>query len=449
MVRSLWYLAKVLIFIGLAVFLGTQSGTVDVAWREYTVSIHLGFAAVALLVVLLTVAAFSRLATRIGYVPREFFRYRQDRRRTKGYQALMRSLSSSAAGDYKLAFYFAHRAQKFLPEGEAGLPLLLQANAARGKGDQVETDFAFRELLKNPDTMLLGVQGLMQKAMTAGDFPQALSLAREAFVRQPGNHYLLRQIYDLEIRNHLWNDALVTLDKAQRKKVIPGDMADCDRAALYLLLGDMAGRESRAGEAQAFYKKAWKINRNFVPAVVRLAESWLAEGRRVKALGIVQDAWEKTGHPDLLPVFSDLAPSDEKSLRHGGKYRWFEWVQEFHPESREAVLAQARAAIDEGLWGEARAALARAEKLGPTKDLYMLWVTIEEKTSAKPDVIRQWLDRAAKAPEGQAWICQKTLRRFAVWTALVEPEGHFNTLRWNETPKAEETSPSALWLKSA
>jgi HemY protein len=449
MIRALWYLLRILVFVGIAALLATQEGTVEANWNGYTVQIHLGFAALALFIVLLGVSFLSGLVTKIGYVPREFQRYRLDRRRIKGQQALMRSLSSFASGDYKMAFYFASRAQKFLPDSEAGLPLLLQANAARGKGDPAETDAAFQQLLKNPDTLLLGVQGLMQKAMTSGDYPQALALAREAYKRESGNHYLLRQIYDLEIRNRFWNDALVTLDKAQRKKVVQEADADLDRTSLYLLLGDMAKREGRAGEAQAFYKKAWKIDHNFAPAVVRLAENWLAEGRRVKALGIVQDAWKKTGHPELLPVFGALAPTDEKSLRHGGKYRWFEWVQEFHPESREAVLALARAAIDEELWGEARSALARAEKLGPTKDLYMLWVMMEEKTAGGADKVRQWLDRAAKAEEGPMWICAKTLRRFAVWTALVEPEGYFNTLRWNEIPKAEETVSSSLWLKAS
>ena len=57
MIRSLWYFLKVLVVIGIAVFLATQPGAVRIEWKEYVLTGHLGFLLVAILAIfLLTVA---------------------------------------------------------------------------------------------------------------------------------------------------------------------------------------------------------------------------------------------------------------------------------------------------------------------------------------------------------------------------------------------------------
>jgi len=224
-------------------------------------------------------------------------------------------------------------------------------------------------------------------------------------------------------------------------------LANNDRIAIYCLLGDKEKVAGRRDDALTYYKKAVSLAPSFAPAVDRLARHYFETGRRNKAQSLVKDAWIKQAHPDLLPLWDMLCPKDQKDQR-AARYRWFEWVQEFHPDSQVAVLALAKAAIEEGLWGEARAALARAEKLGPSTALYNLWVMLEERTGNKPEVIRQWLDRAAKAPQPQAWVCQKTGRHFDHWVGVVEPEGLFNTVIWGDRMSQPDTVPQWLLDKS-
>ncbi len=447
MIRSVWYLFKIILVVGLATFLAIQPGTIDITWKEYAFrDIHLGAASVVFLLVLLALVYLTGLLYRLFSLPREFMRYRSERQRSKGYRALLQSLTAAASGDYKHAYYLAYRARKLLPEEEAGIPLLLQAHAAKSRGNASDTDTAFRMLLENADTALLGVQGLMRKAVLEGDYVQALRMARETRDAQPRNAALLKPVYDLEIRNRLWNDALVTLDRAVSKKIIEREAADHDRTAIYCLLGDQAKIENRPSEALGLYKKAVAAVPGFVPAVDRLARTYMERDARSKALSLVRKAWETNPHPDMIPLWDMLVPASAAGDRMA-RYRWFEWVQEFHPERSFAVLALARVAIEEGMWGEARAALMRAEKISPSAQLYRLWVMLEERTGNKPEVIRQWLDRAAGAPSAPVWTCQKTGRRFDHWVALVEPEGFFNTVAWGEArhDMRPDTDPSR-WL---
>lgn len=449
MLKSIWYLCKILIVVGLVVFLAIQPGTVEITWKDYTFrDIHLGAAAVVLFVIVMAAVYLAGLLHRLLSLPREFRKYRFEKQRARGYQALVRSLTAAASGDHKHAYYQAHRAQKLLPEAEAGIPLLLKAHAAKNRGHQDDTQAAFQALLQNSDTVLLGVHGLMQKSMLQGDYGQALTMAREAQASQKNNVALLKPVYDLEIRNRLWTEALLTLDRAVARKVIGKAEANHDRTAIYCLLGDAAKRENRADDALRFYKKAVDAVPNFVPAVDRLARTWLERGQRLRALELVKKAWIANPHPDLLPLWDMLMPDKGSGKdRAQVRYRWFEWVQEFHPQTSFAVLALARVAIEEGLWGEARAALARAEKIEPSAQLYRLWVMLEERTGNKSEVIRQWLDRAAVMPPAKSWTCQKTGRHFDYWVAVVEPEGFFNTVVWGERVWSHdtETDPSR-WL---
>lgn len=447
MIKSLWYLAKIFILLGVGVYLAVLPGNVQINWNEYTVTVQLGIVALILFVAVLTIAFVTGVVHDLFLLPKEWQRSRFERRRTKGHQAIVRALSAAAAGDYKNAYYLAHRAQKFLPDSEAGLSLLLQAHSAKGRGKEEDSESAFKALLKNADTAILGVQGLIHKAMLEGDYSRALLLARESAAAQPKNPHLLKPVYDLEIRNRLWPQALLTLDKIASHKIMPAEEIKSDRAAIYIVLGDTARAEGKFQEATKDYKRAFQADPKSTPAAMHLANVDIDMGQRVAALAVVKKNWTLTAHPQLLDLWVKLCPTDKKDQRTT-EYRWMEWVAEFHPNSQEALLAVAQAAINHGMWGEAKSALMRAEKIRPSRDLYLMWVRLEELTNKNPDVIRQWLDRASKSNAGPKWICSKTHRASENWIAIVEPEGFFNTMEWRDAPALETSEPQWL-LKQA
>lgn len=444
MLRALWYIFKIFILIGLSIYLLTQQGDVAISWRDYNISVPLGYAAVGLLVLLFGISFLSEFTTRLSLWPSQIRRSQAEKRRSKGYRALIQSMSAAAIGDSKNALTLAQRAQKFLPEAESGLPLLLQAQALSKQQGTVSIDEPYQLLLKNSDTVLLGLQGLTQNAILTGDFEKALVLARKSYADNPKSEILAKAIYDLELKNHLWNDALATLDK--HKKLFQENFT-ADKATLFLMLGDMAVEAGRKDEAFAFYKNAYKLDSSFVPAAMRYIRALIENGQRNKALSLLKKAWKVEGHPAFLPLWTALMP-EQKAGQPNVKFRWFQWIAEFHPQSEIAQLALARAAIDEQLWGDARVALAQAEKFGRSESIYKLWIELEEKTTHQADVIAQWRDRAAQARTDGVWICTKTGRVFAEWQALILPENVFNTLVWVGEGKDKSTMMTVA-VKSA
>lgn len=448
MLRTVWYLVKICLVLGVATYLATLPGAIRIEWEPYHVTLQMGFLAVSAFFLFLAMVFASGVAYRIMSFPRAYSRYRKQKRHAQGYKALLRSLTAAATGDYKNARYLAHRAQRLLPEDEGGLPLLLQAQALREMGRDtgdvaVNADEPFRLLLKNAETSLLGLQGLMQNAILASDFSKALVLAREAVQKYPKNYSLLRTVYDLEIRNRLWSDALLTLDKAVKYKIIEKDQASRDRVAIYCVLGDMALEGGRGDEALAFFRKGVDADASFIPALVRLGRLYKDRDQRRKALSLVAKAWKKHPHRELAGLWADLAPV-RKIGDISPRYKWVESLVSSHPDALCSVLALAQAAIEDGLWGDARSMLVRAEKISASEDVYRLWVRLEEETARRPEVIRQWLDRVYQAPKAAGWICSKSRRPFAVWQAVVEPEGYFNTLIWQNSFAEKEVAVAAL-----
>jgi HemY protein len=430
MLKTLWYLIRIILIIGVTVILASLEGQVDLTWQDYRVQIQLGFAAVIVFLVLLLISWLSGLWFGLGRMPQDWMRARAERRRTRGYQALIRSMSAAAAGDHKIAYYLAYRAQKLLPESEKSLPLLMQAHAARNKGEQVHAETAFRALLTQADTVLLGVQGLVQKSVLEGDFTGALNLAREAFKKQPHTPALLKPIYDLELRNRLWSDALVTLQKLESKKIITKENAIYDQRALWLMLADEAQKQNLLKQELKCLQKSYAVDPDFIPAIIRLVSFYINQNARFRALWILRKAWNKNAHPDLLPLWDRLSPQHEnKSKQRERRLKFYQKLVAEAPQNMECLLRLAEVQIEEKIWGEARATLARAEKISSNKKLYLLWVRLEEETERRPENIRQWLDRAANAKDQDPiWVCSKTARTFGSWQGLVEPEGYFNTV---------------------
>lgn len=433
MLRSLWYLLKIIVIIGITVFLASQSGSVDVTWQDYNITIQLGLVAAALFLSFWVIFIASGIAARISFWPREIMRARREQQRVKGYKALLQSLTAAAIGDQKAAFSMAQRAQKLLPESESGLPLLLQAQSqpvTDGNHEQV-----YLTLLQNADTALLGLQGMTQKAILAGDFEKALLLVRQSVEKYPKNTSLLKALYDLEVKNQQWNVALSTLKRAQKAKVITKEAAAKDRCTMYVVLGDLAVEAKRDDEALSFYKMAMSEGcGDFTPAVTRLARIYQQQGQIKKSISIIEKSWSRHAHPELVKAWAGLWAdyAQPKNIAH---FLWIKKLVGTQPSSLISLLALADAAIDDGLWGEARAALVKAEKIAACPEVYDSWVRLEEKSQGSAEAIRQWMDRSRQAEINGigcgAWVCSKTGRSFTKWGAFLEPEKLFNSLEWD------------------
>lgn len=430
MLRALWFALKVGALIALAIWVADHPGTVRIEWSDYTFTFkHTGvFVALLLGFVLLTLFVYQTIKTFVDF-PKSYARYHEVRAQEKGYEALTKGLTAVAAGDTKAALQYSKRASRLLA-GDTGLPLLLQAQAARLDGREDEAAQSFVALLEDKNASFLGVRGLLQTALDSGDDETALSLCEKALKLHPRQGWILKIAYELQVRLQLWYRAEQTLGKAEKYGAVPSDKARDDRLALYLAQAQQDLDEGQIPDAEMMIKKALKLQPGFVPASMMLADLRLKGGHKRKAQNVILKAWKAGPHGALAyywrGVLADTDGDDKLA-----KLRWMEKLLKANAESAAGQRLAGQAALEAGLWGEAREFFKRSEELGPVVSLYRMLAELEERSTQDQGKVKEWLSKAAGAPADKVWVCRETGQVYDRWMPVAPPHGGFNTIAWD------------------
>ncbi len=443
MIRAFVFMLKVALLIAATIWVADRPGTVSIEWMGKSETYHLGVVLLVLIYTMLLANLIFLLLKSIGDFPADFRDYRKRVRRDKGYRALTLGLTAVAAGDAREAGQQAQKAVKFLPD-DTGLPLLLKAQSERLDGREDDARLTFAALLEDKDAAFLGVRGLLQAALDMENYSKALELGHEALKLHPKQPWILKVVYDLEIKTRDWERAREILKRAEKAGAIDSDKACSDRVAMLLAEGDRNLQDDKRQNAFDKFKKANGIDGAFVPAAARLARLYIQKGHRRKAVSTIEKAWKAGPHPELVPLWILAAPKSKN--KHGdskSRIKWLEHLRDLNPKSAEARIALAREAMDDELWGEARAHLSTAEELEPSKRVYLMMAELEEHLSGDEEAPLVWLDKADDAPPERQWVCSETGRVYPVWAPVADPHGSFNTIEWTHP---EEGSAASLML---
>jgi HemY protein len=164
MVRVFLFTVQIILLIAAGYWIFNHPGSVSIHWLGYDIEAHIGVAFVALVTIVFTLLFLYKVIGWVAALPRRLMGLRGRKRRGRGFQSLTIGLSAVAAGDSRLASYHAYRMRQFLPD-EKGLPWLLEAQAAKLRGEDGEAKMFFEKLLKDKDTAFMGVRGLLTAAI--------------------------------------------------------------------------------------------------------------------------------------------------------------------------------------------------------------------------------------------------------------------------------------------
>ncbi len=440
MIRALWTLFKVGLVIAAVIWVAEHPGTITIDWLDYKLTFHIGLFLIALtLVIMLGITLFSIIKTGLD-MPKNMTRYRDITYKDKGAKAIALGLTAVAAGDAKSASYQAVRAKKFLKDDDP-LPQLLDAQAARLNGNEMDAARAFMKLMDHKETSFLGIRGLLQSALDCGDHEGALELGHKALEQYPKQAWILCIVYDLEIKARNWDSARKILYRAEKSGAIATNKANSDRVAMRLA---EAEQEKASGNEELYFRalnKAYKTDKNFIPCVLWLVQMYLDRNKHKAAISMIEKAWKVNPHRGLIDLW-DAAYKPDRDNDTMGRVRWFEKLAKQNPASVEGMLALANVQIQEGLWGEARKSLEKAETIRPNVKLYKLWARLEDRATHDDHAVRKWLEKAADAPRERVWICSETGRIYKAWTPISD-QGLFNTIIW-DFPQGRNISSVAL-----
>ena len=400
------------VIIAAAWLLAGVTGHVDATIGSVTIATSAPMAILALIVFVVAVLIILRLCRAILAIPSTGARWRRRHRLSLGERSVTRVLTALAAGDQGNARKEARRARNLL--GESPQTLLLIAEAGRLAGREDEAAEAFHALAKQDDGRFLGLRGLLRQAIDRRDWPEALTIAKQAEAAYPGAVWVRQQRAELALQTENWAEALELIGPDER------------RSTYYVAAADAEADSSRA---LSFAKQAWKQDPAFPPAALAYASRLRKAGYEKRAQRCIADTWRRTPQPDLA-MFA-LEPEPDKLARARAAQRLVA-SNPTHPESR---LLLAQVALDAGLTGEARNQIESAEAEGVRqRRLCLLLAEVEEQerghTEAGRLAQRDALRRAATAEPDPHWQCTNCHSDHLAWHPKCESCGRVGTIQW-------------------
>ncbi len=424
MIRSVAGVLIVGAVVAVAIFLADRPGRVDIVWQgwqlETSVGVLIAAAVLAALVVWLLVSGLGLIISS----PRRLVRRRRERRRRAGYRALAQGMVAVAAGDAQEAQRFARRADVLL--ADPPLTLLLSAQAAQLDGDEGAAKKYFTAMLERRETEFLGLRGLLNQALRAGDRGTALQLTARATALRPRTRWATLTRFDLEAREGRWEAALQTLAELTRRRLLPREKARHHRGVILheLSVAAFAGGDRR--RATALAAEAQTLTRDLASPAAHYARLLLADRKAGRAAKAIERAWRTAPHPELAQVYAEICRSEPPLAR----VKAFERLAAQNPATCESHVARAEAAIGAQLWGEARRHLEAAIAGEPTTRLCLLSARLEEAENGDLGAMREWLDRAVGAKPDPRYVCAACGGEFLEWRSRCPRCGAFDTLSW-------------------
>lgn len=431
--RALISIALLALAAWAAVWLANHPGDILVTWggREIRTSVAVGLVAVVGVAVglslLVTAVRFLlHLPSRVNHASRS-------RRRARGYQAVSRGMVAVGAGDPLAAKRYAGEAERLL--GREPLTLLLKAQAAQVSGDRSAADTAFRRLMDESETRVLGLRGLFVEARRRGDMEAARGYAAEAARLAPAATWANEAVLEAQCSDGDWRGAMATIERRASLGLV--DTGTGRRYRAVLLAADaMARAETDPDSALTSAVEATKLAPDLVPAAALAGRLLSRRGDLRRAAKIIETAWKAQPHPDLAAVYLDLRPGDSAQDRLH-RAETLARLSSWDPEAR---LALARAALDARDFKRARSVVQPLLAERPTMRVCLLMADLEQAEHGATGKVREWLARAARAPRDPVWIADGMVSDR--WAPISPVTGRIDAFRW-EAPPDMLASPQA------
>ncbi|MEM6812027.1 MAG: heme biosynthesis HemY N-terminal domain-containing protein [Pseudomonadota bacterium] len=440
MLQTLWFFIKIIALLAGLIWVAYIPGEMNLQLFGYNIALPTGvFLLLSILLLTFSVSIY-RVIKSVFLIPSKIIQKQENKKHQKGFSALTRGLTAIAAGDSKQASFYAGQAQTMLPQNKIGLQLLLEAQAAKMRGDSGLAQSRFEELMKDDDAAFLGIRGLLKAAMDKENYLLALDYAEQAYKLHPKQPWIIQTLYYLQIKNQLWDAAIETGKKAVKHQALEEEKVISDRIAIYLLKYDEHTKQSEEAEALKNIKKAYTLNPNFSPTILRYVDYYRSHNKEKKSVSLIKKAWQSNPHPDLADLWQQLSPSNKEDKNK--ILKWYQKLVDLNPDHLESHIAYANAAIQLELWGDAKGALIRAEKIEPCARIYRLRAKLEEHVSHNEFKVHELMDRAAGATHDKVWICEQTSIIYEEWLPLALPHKSFNSIVWQYPSRSRGYQPA-------
>lgn len=432
MVRVIVFLLTLAALAAGAGWIADNPGEVSVTWMGFnlhTTNILVPIATVLVLAALAFIL-FEVLKWLVA-APLRTRRVLRERRHRRAEEAVSRGIVAIGAGDRRAAERHAYDAQRLAPN--APLTLLLTAQTAQLAGDRGAAETAFRAMLDQPATKVLGLRGLHVEAQRRQDAVAARAIAEEAVKAAPSAAWAADAVLQGQSLAGDWDGALASIERQASAKIIDKATAKRQRSVL-MAAKALAAEMTDPASAKAFALEAHSLDPALVPAAAAAGRLLGADGEARKATKILEQTWKLSPHPDIAEAYVEARTGDTAR----DKLKRMETLAALAPEHPESGLSLARVALDASAFDVARKALERIAASHPTQRFCLLMAELAQRETQDQGRAREWMAKALRAPRDPAWTAEGQVS--PVWLPVSPATGKLDAFSWS-VPVAELGGP--------
>ncbi len=185
-------------------------GIVEMRWFDYQIETSVAFILFSILATALLIILLTLIIRLVFTAPSRFMERRNVRQLRSGLTELTYSISALASSNIDAAQTHIRKVEKLL--GNTPLTILLSAQIAKTKGDEVKTQKLLEQLLEYKETEYLAARSLSDSANKQDNLPKALLMAKKARGIAPGNNASGLAVISLQTRLGHWDEALANIN---------------------------------------------------------------------------------------------------------------------------------------------------------------------------------------------------------------------------------------------
>ena len=426
---------KKILFIAFIIFLSilisnllAYNSEVIVNFFDYQITTKTSFLMFLLIIFVLILYLLTYLSIAILYPNANYYKKNEkkfQKRFNQYLELITEAFIYKSARNIKESFKKLKKANKIFKE--TNLSKLLESQLYYLKKEYQKSEESFNEIKNtNLNLNLINLKINLEKAKKVNDIDKIKEYSEQILKIEPINKASLECIFDIYINNKEWEKAYEILQRALKSKIFDKDKIQNKILFVYTALGKKYYDNQKFMDAKYVLRLAYKSNSNYVQTVILLIQTYIALGKKSKALEIIKKTWKHNTNPKLAELyFSLLTEKEEKSIKSA------EILYKLNSKSYESNLILARAYYQNEIYSKARKYAKMAEEVNETKSLYELMLKIEQEDNGSSALINN-LKNKILTLKNSCWKCNICKREYINWQPECNNCKSLNSLEWAE-----------------